>query len=123
MWCAQCAGMMHMTTGETGVRRWRMDTAGGGPRGPQESTSERGRTHKFSKTFLGERAKVGRHGVAVDLGVATVSTKSAQLAGGGPSVPGASAARGYQWERPVKDLGVHNMAWPADMHMSYRGRH
>ena len=30
-------------------------------------------------------------------------------------LPEAGAAQGDQWERPVEDLGVHHMEWPADM--------
>ena len=38
----------------------------------------------------------------------------------GSLLPGAAVARGDQWERPVADLGVYHMAWPADM-QCYRG--
>ena len=38
-----------------------------------------------------------------------------RLAGCGSTLPGAGAAQGDQWERPVEDLGVHHMAWLANM--------
>ena len=37
------------------------------------------------------------------------------LTGHGSWLLGAGAPRGDQWERPVECLGVHHMAWPADM--------
>ena len=42
--------------------------------------------------------------------------RPARLAGRGSSLLGPGAARGGQWERPIADLGVHHMAWPANMH-------
>ena len=48
--------------------------------------------------------------------------KISGAAGRGPVPPGAGAFQGDRWERPVEDLGVHHMAWPADT-QSRQGRH
>ena len=65
---------------------------------------------------LGQGEGAGGPGPSRTVGAATASTEGA-LRGkqGVPSLPEAGAPRGDQWERPVADLGVHHMVWPADM--------
>ena len=120
-----------------------MEVTSGGPRGPQESAGQRGRGHTFSEMFWAGPRRRGtatpeacsgkaQHGHAPGRALvratggaspsrtvctATASTERALRGKRGVAHRcwGLAWPRGDQWERPVAGLGVHHMAWPANM--------